>query len=56
MEEACLSSICSDQLDAEDLDLEKSGTTLLFVLLWFITYNDFQKHDSKHWVWQQNVT
>lgn len=37
MKEACLSSIRSDQLDAEDLDLEKGGTTLLCIFLWRVT-------------------
>jgi len=42
MKEACLSSICSDQLNAEDLDLEKGGTTLLFIFLWSITCHEFR--------------
>ena len=42
MKEACLSSICSDQLNAEDLDLEKGGTTLLFIFLWRITCHEFR--------------
>uniref|UniRef100_A0A0A8YE08 Uncharacterized protein n=1 Tax=Arundo donax TaxID=35708 RepID=A0A0A8YE08_ARUDO len=41
-----LSSICSDQLNAEDFNLEKAGATLLFIFLWFITRQMLGDHGA----------
>lgn len=58
MKGTCLSSICSDQLNAEDFNLEKCSTTLLFIFLWLIAWIQLQKHvritySRKVWIYAE---
>lgn len=42
MKELYLSSICSDQLNAQNLNLEKCSTTLLVIFPWFIICTNYR--------------